>query len=356
MNPLSLHSKKSLDTDTELTAQLATAADEAAQQTAFAQYQASKSKNTLMRQRANLAKFANFLNAHGASVSADELFSQGDAWANISFGLVEAFKLNLVNAGYALSSVNVCLSTIKSYAKLALKSGAISADEYTVIKSIEGYSGRSAVNVNAKRATIRLSNEKTKALVIPIEIIPVIKSADFYPDTAVGKRDRFIMCLLLDHALRASEAVNLKLENIDTMNWILTVYREKTNTTDRLNMSADTARSYTAYIQTRLEAFSVDPIIVTGSKSGKLSTKQMHRVNLTDLVNRIGKRLAKRWGLSQFEKLSAHDLRHTWATHVANAGAPVNAMMVAGGWSNPAMPIKYAVSRKIANEGITLPY
>lgn len=357
MNALTPIQNNPISTDTQRTAELAAAADEAAQQTAFGQYQLAKSANTLARQKGNLAKFAMFLNEHGASVSADELFSRAESWGHISFGLVEAFKLSLVQAGYALSSVNVYLSTIKSYAKLAYKSGVLSADEYHAIQAIEGYSGRSATNVNAKRPVIRLSNEKEQAILIPVEMIQKLKSLDFYPDTPAGKRDCFIMCLMLDHGLRASEVVGLTLGKLDTTTLTLEVYREKTDSTDNLHLTAATFRAFAAYIQERPLALAPDWLIVTSRKGGKLNEgKAMHRVNLTDLVRRVGRKLAKRYGLSQFEKLSAHDLRHTWATHASNTGTPVNILMTAGGWANPAMPLKYSVAGKVANEGVKLPY
>jgi integrase/recombinase XerD len=357
MNALTSIPDYPLATDIHRTAELAAAADEAAQQTAFGQYQLAKSDNTLTRQRANLAKFAAFLNLHGASVSADELFSQAGSWGNISFGLVEAYKLNLVQEGYALSSVNVYLSTIKSYAKLAYKSGVLSADDYNAIKVIEGYSGRSATNVNAKRPVTRISSEKEQAVLIPVEIIHKLKHLDFYPDTPAGKRDCFIMCMMVDHGLRASEVVGLTVGKLDTATLTLEVYRHKTDSTDNLHLTAETFRAFTAYFNTRPNALAHDMLIVTGRKGGKLNEgKAMHRVNLTNLVNRIGRRLAKRYGLSQLEELSAHDLRHTWATHASNTGTPVNILMTAGGWSNPAMPLKYSVAGKVANEGVKLPY
>jgi integrase len=50
--------------------------------------------------------------------------------------------------------------------------------------------------------------------------------------------------------------------------------------------------------------------------------------------------------------LSAHDLRHSWATRKARGGTPLDRLMDAGGWSSLAMPAHYIERARIANEGV----
>ena len=52
--------------------------------------------------------------------------------------------------------------------------------------------------------------------------------------------------------------------------------------------------------------------------------------------------------------LSAHDLRHYWATRAARNGTPIDRLQDAGGWSSPAMPLRYVEAAKIANQGVLL--
>ena len=54
----------------------------------------------------------------------------------------------------------------------------------------------------------------------------------------------------------------------------------------------------------------------------------------------------------QVEGLSAHDLRHTWATRAARNGTPIDRLQDAGGWNSPAMPLRYVEAAKVANEGV----
>jgi len=50
--------------------------------------------------------------------------------------------------------------------------------------------------------------------------------------------------------------------------------------------------------------------------------------------------------------LSAHDLRHTWATRAARSGVDPFRLQQAGGWSSLAMPRRYVEDSEIANEGM----
>lgn len=52
--------------------------------------------------------------------------------------------------------------------------------------------------------------------------------------------------------------------------------------------------------------------------------------------------------------LSPHDLRHHWATVAMRNGTDVKSLQDAGGWSSPAMALRYAESAAIANQGVKL--
>jgi len=51
--------------------------------------------------------------------------------------------------------------------------------------------------------------------------------------------------------------------------------------------------------------------------------------------------------------LSAHDCRHDWAKSAVKA-SDIKSLQQAGGWSSPAMPLRYVDDAAIANEGIKL--
>ena len=75
-------------------------------------------------------------------------------------------------------------------------------------------------------------------------------------------------------------------------------------------------------------------------------------VGLCELRTRTTpKRGAKEYKLGT---LSAHDCRHSWATMAVRKGTPIDRLMDAGGWSSPAMPLRYVEAVKIANQGVSL--
>ena len=269
---------------TETTAELAALADVAAAMTVIERYQLAAAENTLKRQRSNLDRFADYLAGKGGSISGEELFSQVEAWTGISHGLVEGFKLFLVGEGYALSTVNIMLSSIKTYARLAHQARVIDADHYSRIKSVTGYAGRRATEVNNKREVVRLTSEKEEPILVPAEVIRKAKSVSFYDIKKPAElRDRFVVCLLFDLGLRASELADLKIGDIEPEEWILSLYRRKTDHTDRLHLSRDCIATYQAYIP-HAPTFAGEPLLLASRKGGHLVERPLTRITVTHLV------------------------------------------------------------------------
>jgi integrase len=65
----------------------------------------------------------------------------------------------------------------------------------------------------------------------------------------------------------------------------------------------------------------------------------------------MNKRVAMLGQAAGLEALSPHDCRHYWATVLSRKDTQIRALQDAGGWSSPAMPLRYAESARIANEG-----
>jgi hypothetical protein len=125
----------------------------------FVDYLSRKSDNTIRRQAASLARFADYLDRIGESIrrsfgtdmaafaEAVYAFPDGtvpnpDAWQAISWGLVEGFRHWMVQQGEAVSTINTRLSAVKAYAKLAIKAGVLTPEAYAVIRTVVGYSRR----------------------------------------------------------------------------------------------------------------------------------------------------------------------------------------------------------------------
>ncbi|MHB1480885.1 MAG: hypothetical protein ACYCXH_01050, partial [Bellilinea sp.] len=94
------------------------AASQAAARHRFADYRSRLALQTVRRQDADLALFAEFLYTVRVR-DIDDLTLDPEAWRGVTWGLVETFVKWQLKEGYAVTSVNVRLSTIKTYARLA---------------------------------------------------------------------------------------------------------------------------------------------------------------------------------------------------------------------------------------------
>ena len=320
------------------------AANRAAANGIFADYLSRRSDNTLRRQRGDLRLFAEFLGQAGVQVDGDTLQEQAQVWRGITWGIVEAYKQWMLREGYAIGSVNVRLSTIKTYARLAFKAGIISPDEHAQIRQVAGFTRKEGKRVNQKRDQTRVGDKKAEATRLIPDQAKALKSDQ--PDTPQGRRDALMMCLLLDHGLRCGEVALLKVEHIDLDDGVLHFYRPKVDKEQIHKLTADTLRaSYKWFISGDVPDSPGKRLLRSSRKGGVLTSAGMTERAITKRVRALGEELG-------IDRLSAHDCRHYWATHAARSGTDPFALQEAGGWSSLAMPRRYVEDSKVANEGV----
>lgn len=318
------------------------AANEAAAKHAFADYISRKAKSTVKAQGSDLALFAEFLAAVGVSVDGGRLQEDPAAWKGVTWGLVAGFVKWQLQAGHAVGSINRKLSTVKVYAKLASQAGAISAQERMLIQGVSGYSQKEAIRVDAERTKTRVSTKKAVSTSISDEQAKALKT---HPDTPQGRRDAVLMCLLLDHGLRAGEVALLTVANVDLKRGMLVdFYRPKVSITQNNELHSDTFKALRAYFDSG-DAPAIGLLLRGSRKGGQLTGAGMNTGSISDRVRALGAALG-------IENLSAHDCRHYWATFHARRKTSIDRLMQAGGWNSPAMPLRYIERSAIANEGM----
>jgi len=251
------------------------AANHVASEHVFADYRLRKAANTVRRQDGDLALFARFLIEAGAIAVPDELAGLGGddlravldelaavegaslastpaAWRGVTWGLVEGFVKWQLGAGYAVGTVNVRLSTVKVYAKLAMKAGTLSSESYALIRAVSGYRRKEAKNVDERRAErgldTRIGDKKAMSRVLSGAQVERLKAE--HAGDGQGRRDRLIMCLLCDWGLRVGELAGLTVEGFDLGAATLTFYREKVDkwATFELASTPDTLGAARAYL------------------------------------------------------------------------------------------------------------
>ena len=265
------------------------------------------------------------------------------AWHGVTWGLVEGFIKWLLKLGYSMASINNRLSAIKVYARLAAKAGTIPPTEHALIREVRGYGNTEGKRVNATRKKVRLGNKKETAVVLTAKQAKRLKTK--HPATPQGIRDRLLICLLLDLGLRASEVAALDVEHFAEIGYV-SVYRQKTDTTDKMELSADiqaTLADYRRYMR------SSGTLLRGSRKNGKLTEHVMSVRAIGARIKILGRDILGIW------ELSPHDLRHTWATRAAQESNPF-VLRDAGGWTNMQTPSRYVERSKVSNKGIKLDY
>jgi integrase len=332
-------------------------ANDHAAQSVFVDYLSRKSDNTIRSQAASLNRFADYLDrvgeGTGQTLGADiadfaeavSVFPDGptpdpDAWHGISWGLVEGFRNWMVQEGDAVSTINARLSAVKTYAKLAMKAGALTTEEYAVIRTVAGYSQKEAKRVNERREVTRRGYKKAQHVSIDTKQARKLKKQ---PDSPQGRRDALMMCLLLDHGLRVGEVARLLVSDFDLKAGEMRFYRPKVDKTQTHKLSGDTQRALQAWFD-RGDAPAVGPLLRASRKNSELSDAGMTEWSISQRVRILGERI----GLNG---LSAHDCRHYWATFWADK-VDVLRLQEADGWSSLAMPRRYVEESEIANEGM----
>ena len=198
---------------------------------AFADYLARKAENTIRRQAAFLTD---------VGLAAGDLQHEPEAWQGVTWGLVEGFRNWMVAQGDAVGSINVRLSTVKAYARLAVKAGALTAEDFALIRMVAGYSRQEGHHVNERRAITRRGHKKAQHVSMDPKQARRLKNQ---PDTPQGRRDALLMCLLLDHGLRVGEVARLKGADFDLKAGELRFYRPKVDKEQTHKLTADTLRA-----------------------------------------------------------------------------------------------------------------
>jgi integrase len=319
------------------------AANHAAGRGVFAEYQARKAARTLAAHRDALRLFESYLAAFG--IPTGDLFTDSAAWRGLTWGLVAGFVKWQLEQGYALESLNLRLSAVKTYAQLAAKAGTLSREEFAMIRTVSGYRHREAKNMDDTRPVTRRGSKKAEWSALTDEQQRQLKSWP-NPATAQGRRDRLILHLLLDLGLRVGELAGLTVADIDLAAGELHFYRPKVNLEQTHKLSNGVLRVVQAYMAQ--DAPAIGPLLRGSRKDGTLTTAGMSVRAISAHVRTLGR------GALGLENLGPHDLRHAWATKAARNGTPIDRLQQAGGWSSYAMPLRYIKGADIANQGVKL--
>jgi integrase/recombinase XerC len=249
-------------------------------------YQKRYSPQTIVSYDNDLCGFFDFIELQFGSIKIEEI--------NASF--VRSWLATMKESGLESKSLNRKISTLKSFFKYQLKQGIVLTSPMVTI-----------VSPKVKKRLPQFVDEK--------DIHTLFFYVEF-PDNWEGKTHRLLLQLFYNTGMRQAELVNLTESQIDNSNGNIKVLG-KGNKERILPVSKDLMILINEYIDGKrinFEQFDRELLLVNG-KGKRLYPKYVYNVVRQYLSS-----------VTTVDKKSPHVLRHSFATHLMNNGADLNAV------------------------------
>ncbi len=235
----------------------------------------------------------------------DYMEQQGIAdYAEVTYIHVRSYLAELHVREYARRSIARKLSALRSFYLYMLREGVVS------------------INPFAQVHTPKL-DKKLPRFMYPEEIKALLAAPNLA--TAVGLRDRAVMETLYASGMRVGELVGMDLDSVDFANGVALVFG-KGSKERYVPLGEYAMHSIKMYIERgrpQLVTAQSGQALFLNSRGGRLSDRSIRRF--------IDKYMQQ---TSQSQKISPHVLRHTFATHMLEAGADLRTVQELLGHSN----------------------
>ena len=253
----------------------------------FLEYEKKASRHTVTAYRHDLEQLKDFVSL---SFGLDNL-------ATLSHAEIRAWIIDLVEQGMSSTSVNRKIATLRSYYKFLLRSRIISKDPTYKLKSLK-------------------NPKKIPEFVQEITIESVLEEA-VYPPGYEGIRDRMVIEFLYLTGIRLTELIGLRWADINQIESQVKVLGKRKK--ERIiPITMGLKQNILLYRKVFEERFSneIQSSYFIVSNQGKQGYPMM--------IYRIVRKYLDLF--AQTSKRSPHILRHTFATHLLNKGADLNAV------------------------------
>jgi len=249
----------------------------------YLQYEKRFSKHTLISYKTDLTQFGDYLDTQFQIKTGE-----------VNHGHIRAWVVSLVEANISPRSINRKIATLRSYYKFLLKREEIPQNPTSKIKVLK-------------------TSKKLPQFVKQAELDNLLDHFEF-KETLSGWRDKVMLEILYGTGVRLSELINLKNPDIDLDNRTIKVLgkRNKERIIPFSNSLKGVIRNYKKF---KDEKFPDLEYLLVTNKGEKV---------YPEFVYRTIKKYLKSY--TSVDKTSPHVLRHSFATHLLNKGADLNAV------------------------------
>lgn len=250
----------------------------------YLRYEKRYSEHTLTAYRKDLEQFTEFL---------ERTFEIRDS-LEVKHPHLRSWVVELMEKGIAPGSVNRKIATLKSYFKYLLAREYISANPTGRLKPMK-------------------AEKRLPSFVRENEMVVLLDQIAFSDDFA-GLRDRLILEMLYATGIRLSELIGLKDLDVNDYQHSIKVLGKRNK--ERLIPTSDfIVKLLRDYQGKRNQEFGKTEFLLVTDNGDKLYPMMVYRT--------VKKYLEQ---VTTISKKSPHVLRHTFATHLLNKGAELNAV------------------------------
>ena len=254
--------------------------------TDFLAIEKNYSKHTVNAYNKDLEVFSKFIHEEFGSNSIED----------INYAQIRTWIISLVESGLTNRTINRKISSLNSYYKFLLKIERIQVNPLAKHRALK----------TAKKIQIPFSESEMNSI---LEELNHDKSFE-------GLRNKLIIELFYSTGIRRIELVELKLKDIDLNNKTVKVLGKR-NKERIIPLISPVLQTINDYIQSRnnLKVIKNDEYFFLSKKGVKIYETLVYRI-INDYFSVASNKVKK----------SPHILRHTFATHLLNQGADLNAV------------------------------